>query len=164
MLGPGATQSWWPVLARRALPALLLAIALVLAFRARSHRRRVAAAALVLLGSTLLSWLLKALLMRPEYGVAGYPDNSFPSTHASATMALIAAVLLLAPQHPPWVDRGLAAAGVVVVIGNVVGHAHRPSDVIGSLLLVGLVTGAVRATGARFEGGRRRRAAPEPIA
>ncbi len=161
-LGVGPLHSWWPLLARRVLPVVLLVLVTVLAVRRlwSGHVRRVVAAALVVGLSTGASMLLKATLIRPEHGRDyGYLGNTFPSTHVSATVALVVALWLLMAPGPRWAGWVLAAVVWFVVLGNVVGHAHRPSDALGSVLLVGFVVGLLTTLG-RVTGGRRPSARP----
>lgn len=154
-LGVGPLQQWWPLLARRVIPFVLIGVVSVLALTEVLRRpRRAVSAVLVVAGSTLLSMILKSRLPRPGYDdEQGFVGNTFPSTHVTATIALVVAVWLLSTNHSRWVARTLAAVAVLVVLGNVVGHAHRPSDALGSVLLVGLVTGAVHLAGGRAEWG-----------
>lgn len=147
-LGVGPLRHWWPLVARDWAPFALVVLVVVMAVAALRRRPFDVVGAAVLVGtSTAASLGLKSVLVRPEYSVAGYPENTFPSTHVSATAALLVAVWLLAPRRPVWLTRTLGAAIALVAIGNVVGHAHRPSDVVGSVLLVTAVTAAVRAIG-----------------
>ncbi|WP_435199851.1 hypothetical protein [Janibacter sp. GS2] len=141
----GPIQWAWPVLARRVLPMVLLVGVVVLGLIVVGRRPRRAVAAGVVVGaSTVLSLWLKGSLPRPVQGWdEGYTGNTYPSTHVSATTALIVALWLMAPIRSPWLDRLLGGLVVFVALGNVVGQAHRPSDAIGSLLLVGCVTGSV---------------------
>jgi membrane-associated phospholipid phosphatase len=81
-------------------------------------------------------WLRDEVIERPDLGTAGYAHNTFPSTHACAGFALIGLGLLLWPKVPGLVTLAVAAllAGLVA-LGNIAGYAHRPVDVLGSLLL-----------------------------
>ena len=113
-------------------------IVLVALGRGRFHLA--VAAGLVVFGSDLSAEVLKrVLLTRP--GLIG-PDphgwaNSFPSGHTTVATSLALAAILVTPRRA----RGLVAVvGVAyaLAIGEAVvvsGH-HRPSDVIGSYLLV----------------------------
>jgi len=70
-----------------------------------------------------------------------FPFNSMPSTHASAATALVVAAIILWPRPRPWWLANVAGVVVLlVVLGNVVSQAHRPSDVVASLLLVAAVS------------------------
>ncbi|MEN5074871.1 phosphatase PAP2 family protein [Isoptericola cucumis] len=147
-----ATASLWdaavPVtrLVRAALPLLLAAVVLVPLARAVGARawRRLAAAALVVGVSALGSQLLKHVLLdRPDLGHQAIPENSYPSGHVAAVTALCVAVVLLWPGGASRaVVAGWSVVALVAGAANVVSFAHRPADVLGSLLLVGAVTGA----------------------
>ena len=139
---PGA----WPVLGRQVLPVLLAVLLLWTVYRARPELLRLAEVGGVLAGTLVVNWLLREVLLpRPFHGQAhGYVDNSFPSTHMALVAVLVLAVWVLAPAHPLILTSGLAAALLVAAVGQVVGHAHRPSDVLGAVLLVGIASGLIR--------------------
>lgn len=133
---------------------VLLALACLLAVRFGRPRR--AAAAAILVGAANLSaQLLKAALAHPRYQpVLGYfqvGTEAFPSGHATATMAMALAYLLVVPRSwrtPTALVGGIAAilvGGAVVVL-----HRHFPSDVVGGWLLAGAwffaVVAALRAS------------------
>jgi membrane-associated phospholipid phosphatase len=125
---------------RVGLPAVLSAAYLGVALGAlRRGRRRALLASVVLVGAALplARGLRESWLGRPYLGEHGYLENTFPSGHVALAAALGAAVAVLWP----WAGRGLAAAGAALAVAlvaaaSVVGHAHRPSDVAGSVLLV----------------------------
>lgn len=104
----------------------------------------VAAAVAVPAISCPLAIALKQALGRPGLGDHGYAWNTFPSGHATVSTSLVIALYLLLP----WPLRGLAARLVLAAVTAAVGasayisRAHRPSDVVGAILLVGAV-GAV---------------------
>lgn len=132
-------------------PALLPSAALVcaaLGILALVGRRRsaLAAAVLVVALSVLSTRVLKdVLLERPYLGEHGYTVNTFPSGHVSATLALLVAAVVLCPTT--W-GRAARTVGLLVVVASgaatcgasLLGHAHRPGDVAGAVLLVGAVT------------------------
>ena len=96
----------------------------------------------------LIAEVLKLTLARPEFTVESLA-NSFPSGHVAAVTGLAVALLLAAPTGR-W--RRAAMLGVAPAVGltglaTVALEWHRPSDVLGSLLL-GVVVGA---TAARWE-------------
>ena len=141
---PSPAEWLLPFLARRLMLVALAVIALVLGGSAlRRHAwRELGAAALTTGLSVGAARVLRAeVLSRPDLGNFAYPQNTLPSTHVAAAAALTAAVLLLWPRRRPW---WLSDAATVVVIvacaGNLIGHAHRPSDALASLLLVASVT------------------------
>lgn len=126
------------LLARPVVPAVL-AVAVV-ALGARALRRREWAGLLVAgapLPAAPLAQRLREESARPLLGVPGYPDNTFPSTHAALGLALVVGLVALWPgpadRRLAWTAGTLAA---VCAVGNVSWYAHRPADVLGSALLV----------------------------
>lgn len=133
----------WLLPAVLAVPCAMLA---AVRLRARSITAVVAAVLIGVLSVGLARVLRLDVLERPELGDYGYAYNTYPSGHVAATAALAVAVLILTARR--W--RLLAAVGVVPLVAlacvaSVIGHAHRPSDVLGAVLLVGSVTGLVLA-------------------
>lgn len=122
--------------------ALIMAIAL-----ARGLPRRAAAAGALVLGANVIVQLLKPALDRPTLAERWWDGaNSFPSGHAAVGMSLAMALILVAP---PALRGAAAIAGAVYAVG--IGVAvialdwHRPSDVLGSYLVVTACTGLVAA-------------------
>lgn len=143
-LGVGPLNEWLPFLARRVLPVLLAGA--VIGAGAWSlwsaQPRRCLMALVIVVGSVAPTHLLRRVLPRPEHGYA-YPFNTLPSTHVALVVALVVAMAVLIAHRPVWLDRVLAGCVVLACVGNVVGHAHRPSDVLASVLLVGAVAACV---------------------
>lgn len=100
-------------------------------------RRRVSAAvaAVVLVGgANLLTQLLKAVTERPDFGYLVVP--SFPSGHATVVTSLVMAALLVTPQAVRATVSLLGTAAVTVTGGaTLVASWHRPSDVLGAVLV-----------------------------
>lgn len=129
-----------PYLARRVLPVLMALVALGYGLRSLVRGRALLAvqSLALVVGSTSLCWALREhVLWRPYYGDQySYVHNTFPSTHVALVVSLCAAVWLLARPSSRRLSRALVVVVVLALLGNVVGHAHRPSDAIGSLLVV----------------------------
>ncbi|UUZ44048.2 phosphatase PAP2 family protein [Janibacter limosus] len=107
-------------------------------------------ALLVPLVSIPLARWLRVSLPRPDHGYS-YVDNTMPSTHATVVVAAVVAVAMMWPsQRPAWLGWCLGGVVAMACPGNVVGHAHRPSDVLASVLLVIAVAGVVRGLSARL--------------
>ncbi|MGC0142892.1 phosphatase PAP2 family protein [Pseudactinotalea sp. Z1732] len=73
--------------------------------------------------------------------------NTLPSGHVSLSAALAVAIMILWPSRARW---PIVVAGVLLAtasLASVVAHAHRPSDVVASVLLTGAVTCAALALG-----------------
>jgi hypothetical protein len=126
---------------RRMLPWGLGCLAAALGALAvlRRRWRSVVAALLTTVASGLLAVVLQStVLERPELGGAGYAHNTLPSGHVAVTVAVWVSLLVLWPRPQP---RTLMAFTPVVLVlactGSVIGLAHRPSDVVASVLLVG---------------------------
>ncbi|WAC66944.1 phosphatase PAP2 family protein [Agrococcus sp. SL85] len=118
---------------------LAAAVAIGIAIARRRGDLGVVAVA-VILGSSGLSRVLKQLVLtRPE--LAPGPANSYPSGHMVAFAAVAAGLMVVLP--PAWrLAVALAAAVVLPLVATrlVLDGWHRPSDVLGSLLLVLAVT------------------------
>ncbi|MEP6992660.1 MAG: phosphatase PAP2 family protein [bacterium] len=72
--------------------------------------------------------------------LAHAPDTSFPSDHAILVGAVTVGLWALSRR----IDVLLVVAGLAVLVGRVYIGVHYPSDVIGGVLLGGLVAAAVR--------------------
>lgn len=130
--------------ARRALIVVLspLVALLVLVAVVRGRRRgALVAVTLPLLLVPTALWLRDAAIRRPHLGTGGYDFNTFPSVHATAVFALLAGVTAVWPVAlRPWHVWLLVTTACAAGLGNVTWYAHRPADVLGSLLLVGCLT------------------------
>lgn len=122
------------------LPVGLIGLALAAVAAARG-RPRTALFVLVLLAVTSVSsQVLKALLAYPRYdpgiGATTVDPVAFPSGHATASMALAIALVVVVP---PRLRPAAALAGTGLAIGvsfSVVALGwHFPSDVVGGYLL-----------------------------
>lgn len=137
---PGDLRRALDGFARRLLILVLSPVTALLVLVAIVRGRRRAAFFAVMLPVLLVPvslWLRDAAVHRPDLGVPGYTYNTFPSVHATAVFALLAGVVavwpaVLRPSHGALI----VATAVVAGVGNVAWYAHRPADVLGSLLLV----------------------------
>lgn len=162
---PGPVGAALASLARPLLFYVLVPVVALLALLALARGRwaaALAASVVAALPAPVSLHLREHVLTRPELGIRGYDYNTFPSTHAAAAFGLLAALLLVWPRP---VDRGdvsrAAFVAALVLLGNVTSYAHRPADVLGSLLLVcGVVGLTVAVLGFRPATPRRRRARP----
>ncbi|WP_454118348.1 phosphatase PAP2 family protein [Microbacterium lacticum] len=106
--------------------------------------RRKSLATVVALGvvaaANLTSQLLKhQLLSRPDNGATGTWHNSFPSGHTTVFVSGVFALFLVcAPRVRPYVATLGALASVVVGALLVASGWHRPSDVVGGVLVVAI--------------------------
>ncbi|WP_436494823.1 phosphatase PAP2 family protein [Actinokineospora sp. HUAS TT18] len=102
----------------------------------------------VMLGAVGVARLLKATLSRPDLDIAGSTThNSFASGHVAAAAGLLVAFLLVVPAAVrPWIGV-LGGLGVAMVAwATVEAGWHRPSDVVGAVLIaaaLALVVAAV---------------------
>lgn len=125
------------------LGAITVGLLTIAATRRRAWCETASAAAVIAV-SVGMSAMLKTTLGRPFFGDDGYRQNTFPSGHVTVVAALaVGAVLLWPSPRPPLVPVTAAGASVLAAVASVVGFAHRPSDVVGSILTVLLVTAAV---------------------
>jgi membrane-associated phospholipid phosphatase len=141
---PAPIRRFLSTMARSGTASVLAVVVVALGLVAAARGRRVAVLTAVLLPVLCLPlslYLRDQAVSRPDLGVRGYDYNTFPSVHATAALTLLMGVALLWPRR--W-TRGLAAAVVgvagLVCAGNVAWYAHRPVDVLGSVLLVVGVT------------------------
>ena len=122
------------------LPYALIGVALIAVAAARGRYRHAAAAAVLLGGSAASSQVLKPFLAFDRHhdflGLAQINAAAFPSGHATASMALALAAVLVVP--PAW-RRATAIAGGTFALGvsfSILALGwHFPSDVVGGHLL-----------------------------
>lgn len=125
-----------------AVPLVCLAVA-VLAVVIGLVRRRVALTAIALMvvaGANITTQLLKhTVLTRPDTGATDAWHNSFPSGHTTVVASVAFALFLVtAPRLRPLVAV-LGSAATVLVGAMLLGTQwHRPSDVVGAILVVGI--------------------------
>lgn len=160
---PGPVGAALAALARPLLFYVLVPVVGLLALLALARGRWAAALAAAVVAAAPAPaslYLREHELTRPDLGVRGYDYNTFPSTHAAAAFGLLAALLLVWPRAADRGDVSRAAfVAALVLLGNVTSYAHRPADVLGSLLLVCAVTAlTVAILGFRPATPRRRRA------
>ena len=112
---------------------------------ARRKWRSVVTAGIVVAVSFLGSEALKRILPRPDLGDHGYADNTFPSGHMAIALSLATAVAIMLTRAR-WARvvtfLALLIAGIVGC-ASFVSYAHRPSDVLGAEVVVGLVLSCV---------------------
>lgn len=147
-----------------AVPVTSAALVLVAVVIGLSRRRGVAttAALAVVVAANLASQLLKhEVLTRPDNGATGVWHNSFPSGHTTVFVSAVFAVFLVsAPRARPFVAM-IGAVGTVLVGAMLVGSQwHRPSDVVGGILVVAIFVFLAGAVLARVR--PRRSPAPPP--
>ncbi|ARU50631.1 hypothetical protein CBR64_03085 [Cellulosimicrobium cellulans] len=132
---------------RRGLPVTCAAVITVLGVVALVRRawRDLLAAVLVVLGTVGIALGLREVLVRPDLGGYGYAYQTFPSGHVAVVGGLCVAIWLLWPWPASRAVAGWAGLGVTAAaaLASVVTYAHRPSDVVGSLLVAAAVTVAV---------------------
>ena len=110
------------------------------------------AAATLVLGANLTTQVMKAVTERADHGYLTV--ESFPSGHATVVVSLVFAALLVAPDASRT-TVSLVGSGAITVTAAamLVASWHRPSDIIGALL-VSLVWGtAVLAVWSLLRGG-----------
>lgn len=92
-----------------------------------------------IVGAYVGARLLRDSLPRPDLGDPVYPYNTWPSAHAATATALVlvAAGFHSAHEHPVRSRRVWTVVLAVVAGLSVAALAHRPSDVLCSILFVG---------------------------
>ncbi len=133
---------------RQAMPFVLAAVVLILGVIAllRGRWRDTVSSAALVAAALLVAEGLKFLLPRPGVGdVVGIVGNSYPSGHVAVALALALVTVILSPSDGwhIWLAWGSGTVVIGVAVCSVLSEAHRPSDVIGSALLVGCVVQAV---------------------
>jgi membrane-associated phospholipid phosphatase len=155
-------------------PYALLVLPLLTWALVKRGARHAGAAALLLVGANVSSQVLKVLLAHPR-GMSAWPAvepidaAAFPSGHATASMALAFAAVLVAPRaYRPLVAAVGGLFALAVSLSVVVLAWHFPSDVVGGQLLAAtwclIALAALRFSAERWpEQGSMRRAAREAL-
>lgn len=126
----------------------VIVIALGAAYLLRAHPHLINRLAFVLIGTTIVANVVKVLVSRARPEVLLWFDPlltySFPSGHATSSMALFGSLAVIAWRLLTGVKRMLAVSACALVILSVglsrlVLGAHFLSDVIGGYLLGGAV-------------------------
>jgi membrane-associated phospholipid phosphatase len=128
-----------PVPLRIPAPAVFAVTLLAVCVIGLSRRvfRRTTVAVMLMGVAAALAQLLKTGLDRPDLAQRiRYTDNSFPSGHVTVAAVCVFALLLVVPPLARWFVAvpGAVWAGAVGISTLVVGW-HRPSDVLGGVLL-----------------------------
>lgn len=141
------------VLGNVSLGSIALAVLVLVAVAvARERYAAATASAALVLGANVTTQAMKALVDRADHGFLTVA--SFPSGHATVVVSLVFAALLVAPDAART-TVSLVGAGAITVTAaaTLVASWHRPSDIIGALL-VSLVWGtAVLAAWSVVRGG-----------
>lgn len=123
-------------------PFVLLSLVLLGATLYFRGPRRAAAAAMLLVGANASSQVLKPLLGHfrdlSHWPVPQIPAASYPSGHATASMSLALACVLVAPRaYRPLVAAVGGALAIAESFSVVILNWHFPSDTVGGYLLAG---------------------------
>lgn len=147
MNGIRETAVWWRPVALAALEMVSLpVIAMIfgLSLLATGLQRRFSALlqiATVVVGANISVQLVKhELIERPLLvdSIVATP-NSFPSGHVALIATAVFALSMAAPRSMrPSVGVILGAWGALAALGTVAAGWHRPSDVVGSVMLTGV--------------------------
>lgn len=125
--------------------AALAAVVVAVLDAVRRRWRAILLAALIAALSIVGSVVAKQLLPRPRFNDVGYPWNTFPSDHMSATLSLFLAIGVLRTGTG---GRARGTRIAIIALGTVTGWvqiaslAHRASDVIGAAVLVAAAAAA----------------------
>jgi membrane-associated phospholipid phosphatase len=118
----------------------LAVLGLVLVALSRRRYEAAAAAVALVLGANVTTQLLKRAIEREDFGMLTVA--SFPSGHATVIVSVSLAALLVTPSAARTVVSALATGAVTVTAAaTLVASWHRPSDVLGAIL-VSLAWGA----------------------
>lgn len=142
----------FPVLNTVTIPVIVAALAVAAAVALLERRTSMVAHLIVLVaGATVTTQVLKHLVIgrRPLGAGVEITPNSFPSGHTTVAAAVAVAVTLASPRRLRSVVAIAGAAWTAIAgIGTIAGGWHRPSDVVGALLVVGAWTYLVLAVDA----------------
>jgi membrane-associated phospholipid phosphatase len=156
-LGLGLRREALDLLELVGIPSVVLAIA-ALAGLALVRRRggQAVAVVAVVVGSQLVTQVLKASLVRPD----SVDANSLPSGHVTLVASLAVAFVLVVPRLlRPLVALGGVAVTALAAVATMLAGWHRPSDIIAALGVVAATTGVVTLVAALLPARRRRRSA-----
>ncbi|CAM5240248.1 hypothetical protein GCM10010329_45240 [Streptomyces spiroverticillatus] len=142
-------QSWGPPPLAHEIPLLVVGLALVVAVSVVRRRLREGCAAVAAVVGTLAvtELLNKAVLVRPD--LVGAAQNlreaSFPSGHVAISAALALGLVLVVPGRARLPVAAVGAVWVALTAGAVQAlYWHRPSDVLGAVLLACAAFAAAR--------------------
>jgi hypothetical protein len=121
--------------------AALVAVLTVAAVRQGAWRSVVAAILIIGVTAVATTFLRDDVLTRPSLMDEAFPQNSLPSTHVSVACALVVVSFIMWPRRPWWLMNTACVVVLLAALGNVLGQAHRVSDVVASVLLAGTVSG-----------------------
>lgn len=130
----------------------VVSVALIVGLGLLARRRLsiVALLALPVVAIVVTQFLRDELLTRPDFSGLSWVANTFPSGHAAAAAGCVAAIVRAAPRKLAPV---LAVAGVgwltLVSQDLMVWGWHRPSDLVGSILLAAALMHLVPGSPAR---------------
>ena len=130
------------------LPGTILLVAVLLG---RRQRQQATFLILSLLGALLLNLGLKGLWQRARpslwEGIPFLPDHSFPSGHATLSMAFFLAVMLISQTSPHrrWIVLLGGLLALLIGLSRLYLGVHYPIDVVGGwLLALGWTVGLYR--------------------
>ncbi|HEY9313611.1 phosphatase PAP2 family protein [Williamsia sp.] len=133
----------------------LVSVVAIIGLGLLAHRRLsiVVLLALPVLGILLTQFLRDELLTRPDFDGLGWVTNTFPSGHAAAAAGCVAAIVRASPRSLSPV-AAVAGVGWLTLVSQdlMVWGWHRPSDLIGSVLLAAALMHLVPPSRARGSG------------
>src|SRR4051794_27909215 len=123
-------------------PYALAVLALTVAALALGERRKAAAVVAICAGANVTTQLLKLVTAAPR-GSLWVDNSSWPSGHLTAATSLALCVVLVAPPLLRTYAAGAGALGVLATAYSIlIVGAHRPSDVVGGMLMAAAWTAA----------------------
>ncbi len=131
----------------------LAVLGLVVVAVSRRRYEAAAAAVALVLGANLTTQLLKRAIEREDFGMLTVA--SFPSGHATVIGSVSLAALLVSPGSVRTVVSALATGAITVTAAaTLVASWHRPSDVLGAILVSLMWGSALVALWTLAHGGR----------
>jgi membrane-associated phospholipid phosphatase len=135
-----ASVEWLTEALTQSVTIITVAVTAALAMLVAAIRGRFALAVragVMVVGANLMTQVLKSFLIsRPYMGIGFDLPNSFPSGHTTVLMSLALALVVVTPRQARTIVAFIASivvgAAIVVIVMS---GWHRPSDVIGGILV-----------------------------
>jgi membrane-associated phospholipid phosphatase len=123
---------------RKVTLAMAIAVIVTIAVRRRQAYTGILGAGVVV-AAALTTQILQAVVSRPILLPTGYrrEDQSFPSGHTAIAMSVMVGLVLVVPHRWRWPVVAVTAPWAIGMgVATVTAGWHRPSDTIGSDLIV----------------------------
>ncbi|MDO5049155.1 MAG: phosphatase PAP2 family protein [Actinomycetaceae bacterium] len=135
-----SSVGWLTHALTRSVTLMTVAASAILTMLIAAIRGRFALAAragVMVVGANLMTQALKEFLIRRPYLGIGFDlPNSFPSGHATVLLSLALALVVVVPRGARTIVAAIASVAVgAAIVVIIMSGWHRPSDVIGAILV-----------------------------